>query len=302
MNDIKIFDYFRDDEAIRAEKHFGKDFMIKLASDIEMYTKKWQLSRLRFIPSYSINCVFTCYSEQYGDVVLKIGKPSKETYTEYYALREYNGDRFCQVYEADLDNGVLLEERIMPGTTLWEGGSLDKRLSVLRELFDGLHIESKDPHKYPTYQRWVKRITAYMSGRDDATELYLHMKRAEQLFAEVSVKYNRSMLLHGDIHPDNILLSEECKYKLIDPKGVIGDPVLDLGQFIINEYEDTITDDLVLKINYIIEYLARELGIPDKIIRTCLYIQTAMSECWHVEDGSPPSLDKVELAQSIMQM
>lgn len=299
---MKVFDDFSKDEVAQAVRYFSEDFMFKGLSDIESYTQKWRLTRLRLIPSFSINCVFSCYSERYGDVILKISKPSQESYTEYHALCEYNGERFCRVYEADLDNGVLLEEQILPGVTLWQGSTLEKRLSVLTELFKGLHIEPKDPQIYPTYCGWVKRISAYMRERKDASELYQHMRRAEQLYDEVSVLYNRSMLLSGDIHPGNILLSDAGKYTLIDPKGVIGDPIFDLGQFLINEFEDKITDDLMLKLNDCIEYLEQKISIPDEILRTCLYIQTVMSECWHVEDGTPPSMGKIELAQTILQM
>jgi len=297
---IRILEYMQADEVEQAVNRFGEDVLNRLSSDMDTYVQRWELERIRFIPSYSINCVFRCSSRRYGDAVLKMGTLGKEIYTEYHALREYNGRRFCRVYDADLDNGVILEELIQPGTSLWNESTLESRLSILVELYKGLHIEPADYLRYPSYMQWISRITAYMSEREDGQELYLHMERAKQLCEDISESYTSSMLLHGDLHPDNILLGQDGKYVIIDPKGVVGDPIFDLGQFMINEYEDTITDTLVKKMNAMINFLALKLDIPSNILRSCLYIQTCMSECWCVEDGAAPSLERVELAEKIL--
>lgn len=66
------------------------------------------------------------------------------------------------------------------------------------------------------------------------------------------------MLLHGDFHHDNILLSNNGDYVIIDPKGVIGDPVFDIPRFILNEFGDEITTELYKKINGIIGFLEKK--------------------------------------------
>lgn len=86
----------------------------------------------------------------------------------------------------------------------------------------------------------------------------------------------------------NILLGADGAYKIIDPKGVIGDYVFDVPRFILNEFGDEITAELYKKINHIICILEKELNIPSCILRQCLYVETAMGMCWCVEDGSTP--------------
>ena len=140
-----------------------------------------------------------------------------------------------------------------------------------------------------------------MSRRQDCKDLYVHMKKAEDLCLSVSAIYSKRMLLHGDIHPDNILLRGHDEYIIIDPKGVVGDPVFDIAHFIINEFDDVITDELYTNINFIIKDIEARLYIPHEILRKCLYIQTAMTECWDVEDGSYPSLDKISFAEAILR-
>ncbi|MGH4122467.1 MAG: aminoglycoside phosphotransferase family protein [Clostridium sp.] len=285
---------------------FGKDFYEKVLRDIKTYADKWALSSFQFIPSYSANLVFKCYSENLGSVVLKIGNPSfREVITEFNTLKEYNGRRFCRIFDADIESGVILEECVQPGNTLRDENSLDKRLSVFSSLYKGLHITPIKADIYPTYIEWVCRITEYMSKRQDCKELYLYMKKARDICLSVSNVYSQKMLLHGDFHHDNILLGYDGEYKIIDPKGVIGDPVFDVPRFILNEFGDEITTELYKKINDIICILEKKLNIPKYILKQCLYVETAMGVCWCIEDGSTPEefekfIKTVAFADAIM--
>lgn len=284
---------------------FGAEFYNKLDDKIAACSAIWELSGLRFIPSYSANCVFSCHSGVFGESILKISNYLKEVTTEYNALREYNGRRFCEAFDADTDNGIIIEERILPGITLRDEKALDKRLESFCSLYNGLHIESAKPEIYPTYMQWVSRITDYMSGRHDRRELYLHMKKAEDICISLWRQYSKRLLLHGDFHHDNILLGSGLKYIIIDPKGVIGDPIFDVPRFILNELDDEFRAEDYERISKIIEILGEKLDIPDIVARQCFYIETAMSECWNVESGAVPEeyarqLNNVAFAEAIM--
>lgn len=144
-----------------------------------------------------------------------------------------------------------------------------------------------------------------MSKREDCEELYLHMKKAKEICLAVSSSYPLKMLLHGDFHHDNILLSENETYVIIDPKGIIGDPVFDVPRFILNEFEEKKSPELHDKIMEIISTLEKRLNIPNEIIKQCLYVETAMGMCWCAEDGSTPEeyarlLRDVAFAEAIM--
>jgi streptomycin 6-kinase len=297
---------FNQDEIENIINRFGKGFYEKVLRDIETYADKWTLTSFQFIPSYSANLVFKCYSANLGSVVLKIGSPPfREVITEVNTLQEYNGGRFCKIFDDHIESGVMLEECMQPGNTLRDESSLDKRLSVFSSLYKGLHITPIKADIYPTYLEWVYRITEYISKRQDCKELYLHMKKARDICISVSNLYSQKMLLHGDFHHDNILLGHDGEYKIIDPKGVIGDPVFDVPRFILNEFDDEITMETYKKINYIICILERKLNIPKHILKQCLYVETAMGMCWCIEDGSTPEefeklIKIVAFAEAIM--
>ncbi len=294
---------FQQHEIDQIINRFGKDFLQKVISDIEVYADKWALTSFQLIPSYSVNLVFMCISENYGHVVLKIGNPSsREILTEFSTLYQYNGIRYCRVFEVDIENGVILEECIQPGNPLREEKSLEKRLAVFCSLFKDLHITPKQAELFPTYTEWVSRITKYMSGRQDCIELYFHMKKAKEICLSVSNLFSQRMLLHGDLHHDNILLGKHGEYVIIDPKGVLGDPVFDIPRFILNEFDDDKNTETFNKINDIIRTFEKELSIPNEIIRQLLYVETIMAVCWSVEDGEDYSkyIKDVSFAEAIL--
>jgi streptomycin 6-kinase len=285
---------FQPDEMTSIIDRFGQTFYDTVLQHIGTYEHRWALTSLQFIPSYSANLVFRCRSEHYGEAVLKISYPAYGGIrTEWQTLNHYAGRRMCRVYETDLEAGVMLEQGLLPGTPL-----LDKRLDVFCTLYRDMHLPPAADDSYPTYADWVNRITDYMSTRPDCIELYKHMNRAQETLADVSASYAQPMLLHGDFHHDNILLGEDGEYRIIDPKGVIGDPVFDTPRFILNEFGDDITTELRDKINHILAVFEQQLQIPGPILRQCLFIETTMGVCWSVQSGATAEEYEKLLAQA----
>lgn len=292
---------FSPNEIKKIIDRFGKDFYKKVLEDIEFYAIKWKLEIIQLVDYFSVNCIFICKSECFEGAILKICKPCKEVLTEFNTLCEYNGRRFCKVFDSDIDNGAILEELIQPGIQLRDEKVLEKRLSIFTSLYNHLHIEPANAELFPTYTEWVSRITDYMSKREDYKELYLYMKKAKDICLSLDFKYPKKMLLHGDLHHDNILLSNNGEYKIIDPKGVIGDPIFDVPRFILNEQNDDISSEQnYLKTSKIIDFFEESLNIPNKIIKQCFFIEMAMANCWEVESGAAPNLDSVVMAEAIM--
>lgn len=279
--------------------HFGAEFYQKVLNDIEKYSIDWGLRDFKFIEYYSVNCIFKCYSDKYGNCVLKIGNPCREIMTEYNTLCEYEGRRFCKVYNADIENGALLIECISPGTQLRAETDIDKRLAIFFDLFNRLHIKAKND-TYPTYLDWVNRITQYMKGRCRYKYLTFHMEMAQRICMLLCEKYTGQMLLHGDLHHDNILLSDNNGYIIIDPKGVIGDPVFDIPRYLLNEFFDNELNEVFYnKITHIISGMSKKLGIPDDDVRNLLYVEMCMANCWNIESGEEPLIENVEFAYKL---
>lgn len=271
----------------RIRSHFGSDFYEEVLERLPLCAERWQLTEISLLPSYSANLVFSCRSLLFGDAVLKLGKETDGIGNEYRALLHLNRERVCTVFDADPDNRMLLEERIQPGIPLRAEPSLERRLDVFCRLYSDLHQHAPSAEAFPTYTGWVHRITEEMGARPDCVDFYFHMKRACDMYDALLPLYGKQTLLHGDFHHDNILQRQNGEYAIIDPKGVIGDPVFDVPRFMLNEYRDELTlEELRENFNFMFGYLEKKLGIPVPVLRQCLYIETAMGVCWGVEDGA----------------
>lgn len=262
-------------------------------NDLAYYAGQWGLSGFAQIGSGSI---FHCKAEAHGACVLKLGDPD-ETNIAHRLLREYHGTRFCAVYEADPANGALLIERIVPGTPLRAEPDRGRRIDLFCDVWRGLHRVPADQTAYPAYLDWVSRITEYMRGREDHKILCGKMAKAQRICRGLCARFPGEMLLHGDLHHDNILLGGEGRWRVIDPKGVVGDVVFDIPRFILNEFADGFDESLPR----VIQTLSEKLHVPQNDLARLTYVETCMAHCWITEDGQEANVGQVLLIEKMLE-
>lgn len=289
----------RDEDVIIIQKHYKNDFLKILYEKLNYYADEWMLDSFIFVPYFSPNCIFKCQSNTYGDAILKIGNPL-ELKNEINALLAYQGRLYCHLYEYDIDEGVFLEERIEPGTPLRNIKSLETRLEIFCSLYKKLYFITDDLTKYPSYINWINNAY-HKICKTKYLNLAKHMEKALMYVNDLSKTYSQQFLLHGDLHHDNIILDRNNKYRIIDPKGVVGNPIFDLGQFMINENNHKYDENLYNLFQFMIDYFACNLNIPNQVIRKCLYIQAVMTECWNVEDKKEPDLGLIDFVYRLLE-
>ena len=281
----------------------GNGFYLKVLQDYELYSEKWKLSDFEFDEDYSWFASFYCKSGLYGDCVLKI-YDDDEIVREYNALLEYeNSGGYCVKafgYEPnDHTNGAILTERVFPGERLRDNSSLEKQLEIFLEFFNKLHIEPKNPEIYSLYTNGDIDTLDYIIDRcEDNKELYTHALKAKEIRLEISSVYNKKLLLHCALHSGNILSCGKGKYKVVNPLGVIGDPVFDTCAFLYHEcYWHNRNPE---KIEKVLDYLEKNLNIPDKVLRQCAYITVVKDQCswsrWH----SGYDIERIRFTESVM--
>ena len=278
-------------------EHFGATSYNKILNDLPKYAEQWGLSNLEQIDYYSLSCLFTCVSREYGDCVLKFGMHLEIAKTEYYMLKDFDGNGLCKVYEADVDNGVLLIERIIPGTQLGDEPDQNIRLNEFCALVQKLHKPPVDVAKYPSYMDWVKDMTTFIKTRSDYTGLYNEMVKAEEICRQLWEKYTNRLLLHGGLHQENILLGKGGYYA-IDPLGVIGDMVFDMPLFVLEEVDWDVEGEY----DHIVKTISTKFNVSEQDIRALAYIESCRSNCCCVEDGDydEVNMDEIFLTKRMM--
>lgn len=239
----------------------------------------WQLHRWQEIRAH----VYAAESQIYGPVIVKQNSGASQAYA---ALRRMGS---CPVYAFDEATGTLLEERIFPGTSLREEVSLENRVEALHQVLSSIHTPETEGE---TYLDWLDgacslaRVPEILQGKGE---------KARKICRELFEKYPERMLLHGDLHHDNILLRADGSYAVIDPKGVIGPEILDLPRFILNEGLDA------NHIRRVIGLMAERFGYPAAELAGAYYMEVILANLWCVEDRLPVSDASILLAEAILE-
>ena len=176
---------------------------------INYAVKKWELDHLEAIYEHSAKGVFSAESKTFGTVILKINPHITQLQSEYQMLAQLSGRHNCKVYAFDENAGLLLEEHIFPGTTLRREMSLEKRLQVFLQIFQEIHMPADSG---ATYLNWLEHIREYCVSHQTAVDM---ASRAHLFCVEMFGKYPDRVLLHGDLHHDNLLLRTDGSYAIV---------------------------------------------------------------------------------------
>ena len=116
--------------------------------------------------------------------------------------------------------------------------------------------------------------------------------------SELTEKYNQEMLLHIDLYWGNIVSSGEGSYRIVDPKGVIGDPIFEMGQNLLEEcfkYEGQPKN-----IEFIFNYFEKSLSIPNRVLREVFYIENVRFVCECNDGLDEGDIERLEFAEKVM--
>lgn len=258
--------------------------------------KRWELNHCEVIYQHPTKAVFSAESEQFGPVILKIDDNTLQLKSEYGMLAGLSGRHSCKVYAYDEGIGILLEERILPGTELRKESSLEKRIRIFSQVFREIHRLAEEGE---TYLDWLEGIREYCLRSRVAAEMADLAFRAWSICVEMFAKYTDRLLLHGDLHHDNLLLRTDGSYAMIDPKGVVGPAILDLPRFLLNELGTNHTCSDMRHVEEAIRLLGRQTGYPQEDIRKLFFMETVLANVWCMEDGEEMDRHEIEVAKGI---
>lgn len=277
----------------------------------------WNLSDVEIIYEESERAVYSASSPDFGAVILKLNQNIRQLREEYDMLSVMNSNRLneeqknfcCNVWAYNAERGILLEERLLPGTVLREEVSLEKRILAFRQIFLNIHGEVFGDG-CQTYLDWLEEICSFCEKQKD--NLVLKEKRfgeynlmafaeqAKRICQSFFGKYKERVLLHGDLHHDNILLREDGSYAMIDPKGVVGPEILDLPRYMMNEIDTKYTEPAKDHMRKVLRCMSEVFGYPEIEVAQAYFMEVVLGNIWCMEDGEEINEEEIRIAQEIL--
>jgi len=265
----------------------GAEWLRHLPDLINDYSRCWSLKVLPPFEPLSYNYVAPAVRADGADVVLKLGVPNPELLAESAALRLFDGRGIVRLLEADPDRGALLLERLKPGLPLSSLTDDEQATSIAVQVMKQLWQPAPPEHGFPTVAKWaagLKRLREHFGGSTGPFPTWL-IERAEALFAELLDSMAEPVLLHGDLHHDNILSAERQPWLALDPKGVVGEPAYEVGALLRNPIPRIFSvPQLERVLARRVDQLAEELGFDRERILGWGVAQAVLSGWWSYED------------------
>lgn len=279
----------------------GAAWLERLPALVDECAQRWSLDvRAPFLP-LSINYVAPAVRADGTEVVLKLGVPNKELTCEIEALRLIAGDGSVQLFDADADRGILLLERLLPGTPLSEVADDEEATAIAVEVMRRLWRPAPAEHPFPTVARWASglgRLHAQFGGGTGPFPAET-IARAERVFDGLIASSTESMLLHGDFHHWNVLAAGREPWLALDPKGLVGDPGYEIGPWIANRIPDEMDAAPARRtMGRLLDQLAEALPYDRARLADWAFAQFVLSAWWSYEDhgyGWEPSIAKAEV-------
>ena len=298
---IKLSDEYKSN-IIKMFGELGSNWIDSIPTKIEKYVKKFKLSNIKVYDSLTYNIIIFADSEYYGKVILKIEIPYKEmTIRESLALELNNGGGASKCYFKDIDDGVLLVERLMPGISLNTIDDLEERVKIFSDVRERFNIRVNSANELPSYTDILNRsINMAHEQQERFSDIKSPVLKAESLYSEIARKNDNNYLLHSDLHGENILLSGN-EWKAIDPHGFIGNKVFDNAIFIQKELDKIGYSEE--NIDRLIELIVKYNDFSKESIAYALYVNYVLNLCWDKEVNLDVSsgLEKTSVINSYIE-
>ena len=257
----------------------GQQWIDDLPKLITQIAETYGLSNLKPVEALSYNYVLTGFQGSKA-VILKLGLDSDGFKREAAALMAFAGSGVVQVFSEN--TGLLLLECAVPGVSLksYFPKNDDEAMNITANVIKRLHkAPIPSTHAFPHVKDWLAVLDS------DLKIPAQPLQKARELRDQLLKTADPDILLHGDLHHDNILKNGN-DWVAIDPKGVIGEPAYEVAAFIRNPMPELLTHDDSQKIirNRITQF-SELLELPSQRIIDWCFVQAVLAWVWAIEDG-----------------
>ncbi len=263
----------------------GDRFLEELPSLLAAAARRWELTLGEpFLLSYNYVCA--AQKPDGTPVVLKIGVPNPELLSEINALRLYAGQGACRLLDADPEKGMLVLERLEPGTMLLELQDDDRETGIAADVLCQIQRPAPGPEGFLSLRLWFDELQNLRPRFVGTTGPFPEktVGIVEGLLRELFAEDRPDVLLHGDFHHYNVLLSGRG-WLVIDPKGVIGPAGYDVGPYLTNPLGELPPEaDAIRRTCRRVAIFSERLGIERERLLQWAACHSLLSSYWDLQD------------------
>jgi streptomycin 6-kinase len=257
----------------------GRLWLAEVPDLLKKACNHWNLRQIQEEERLSFNYVAYAESPDFGPVVLKISLDGEEFNNETRCCREFEKHGGAKIYDWDQELCAMLLERISPGQYLFSVANWEKQLEI--GIAVQAELNSKALDGFPSYQDWIQNAAMKTRNKFGKLDILIGaLELAEKYFNQLN-DYP-AYLLHGDLHHENIIFdSGHDRWRIIDPKGVIGPKVMEAGPFIRNQLR--VAEENEENVTKICRSFAQGFCLDSQDVYKAAYVDQVLSFMWWAE-------------------
>ena len=260
----------------------GATWVDSLPGLIERLAETWGLAIEPHFENLSYNYVAPVRCSG-APAVLKLCVPDHDFLCEAEALRLFDGEACVRLLELDRNAGAMLLERIEPGAEVHTLADDIAETSAVAAVMRDIQRPYAGLFPFPHATEWINDALD-PNAIPSLKARFPWIERALQRLVELSQEPYDEVILHGDLHHDNVLSSEREKWLAIDPKGVIGDPAWEIAPFLFNRLIRYARLDWPSIIRRRADQLADELSLDRDRVYAWSAVRAVQSAFWSLRD------------------
>ena len=290
---------------LRMNGEEGQEQLERLPAILTRCEQRWGLTMSPPFAHLSFNYVAPATLPDGTAVLVKVCTFSDEFLPQWEALRLFDGRGMVQLLGYDEEDEVLILEYLQPGTLLSTVEDDERATAIIASVMRQLWRPMLGEHSFPTVEKWGKGfglLRSYYKGDSGPFPPRL-LEEAEGLFAELSASSAEPVLLHGDLHHENILAAQRQPWLAIDPKGLVGEAAYETGALLRNELTRVFEASQPRRVmERRVDQLADELGFERARIRGWGLAQAVLSVWWGIEDSGEFNEEVLACAELLAEM
>jgi streptomycin 6-kinase len=257
------------------------DWVDALPALVDGLLEEWALTTDGWMMHGFVALVVPVRTTSGRPAVLKVSFPSVESEHEHLALRHWSGRGAVQLLRADPHRGAMLLERLHPErlTDLWDLEACE----VVAGLYAQLHVPALPQLRPLTayVDRWADRL----AGLPRSAPLPRRMvEQAVSLSRDfVSDPATDGILVHGDLHYENVMAADRQPWVAIDPTPLSGDPHYEPAPMLWTRF-DELQGDVRNGVRARFHALVDHAGLDEHRARDWVVVRMLVNACGRLLD------------------
>lgn len=184
------------------------------------------------------------------------------------------------------DTGALLMERL-EGPNLYsysKNGGEPKATEVFVSIIKKIHsIPIPSEHSIPEISALIKPLEKFSSLELPDRDLF---RKAHEVGSNLLKTTDTKVVLHGDLHHENVMRRKSGEYVCFDPKGFIGDPAYEIATILKNPWDYPEISENEFTCIERAKTFSTLLHLPLARVLKFAFVHMCLSTMWAIEDGN----------------